>query len=324
MSVIEHANRDPILDPSYVAAEARRHFESHLAKARSIADYGSNLLKRLIATRSSESVEDLIIIGGPLRASLSCFDAALLCLENGAVAASHLHVRSLLELDLYVDWLLTRPKLRWARQLYVASVRREREWACRGISGTAEHQSFSIAWRSEFGDDWSIPVEDLDYARQRVSAIDALLDSDTYREINGWFDRARSKRHFDPEWYKVGPDAPRSIFALAKKLNRAAYYLSVYQMCSDHVHGTRSGHGFGVAKDLGGGHGLVRFEPIRKLSEFSFPFTTSVHLMLRIFERALEHYRPSELRNFSSLLAGEWAGVLELPEVRENPTAVDL
>lgn len=314
---IEVPNTDPVLDPAYAKAEARRHFEEQLVVARSMTDYGSQLLKRLFVTSSRGAVPDLISIGLLLRQGLTALDGAVLCMEHGAIDSGHAHARSLLEADLYLEWVLTNGKERWGRQLYVANLRQEREWNRRVIPGTVEQLQLEHAWRTSWQHGPTTSPDTVRTANDRVKEIDELLDTDPYREINGWFDTARGKRPYEPDWYKPGPNAPKSIADIADKLSRRAEYLVLYKVFSYHSHGTRTSTAFSVKSE-----GLVTIEPVRALVDFPFLFSIVTGLALRLYQRLLVHYRPSELESFSRTYVSQWRDRLDAPTVVEKEIPV--
>jgi hypothetical protein len=287
---IEFPNTDPILDPAYAKAEARRHFANQITVARAITDYGAQLLKRLFITVGRGALPDLIAIGLLLRQGIAALDGAVLCMEHGAIGVGHIHARSLFEADLYLQWVLTHDTERWGRQLYVANLRQEREWARRLVPGTIEQHELTQAWQVAWQRTPSESPDIVNTARERIEEVDELLTSDPYQEINGWFDVARNKRPYDPDWFKPGPNAPTSISNMASRLDRQAEYLVLYKVFSYHVHGTRTSTAFSVKSD-----GLVTIQPVRALVEFPFLFSIVTGLALRLYSRLLTRYRPDEL-----------------------------
>ena len=313
----ETPNTDPILDPRYGAAEAKRHFSTQLAVARDMADYGAQLLKRVFATCGRDKIEDLVVIAALFRQALVSFDACVLCLENGAVDASNVHARGLLETDLYLEWILTQGKERWGRQLYVANLRQERDWDRRVIPGTAENAIFASAWRDTIGKPFVVdPVIEAG-ARKQEAAINAILEKPAYHAINTSFDKARGTRPYEPEWYKPGPDAPRSIAHIADMLGRKAHYATLYSVFSGHVHGTRTKNGFCVDED-----GMVVIEPVRSVADISSTFSPTVAIWRGLCRRIIHHYRPDEAQAFALKYENDWKSRLSFPEIKEATVPV--
>jgi hypothetical protein len=215
--------------------------------------------------------------------------------------------------DLYIHWILSQGKERWGRQLYVYNLRQEREWARRMLRGTPEFQAMNQAWNSAYGSNWNPADEAIRSAEQVIADVSGLLRTEDYREISGWFDVRHEKLGYDPDWYKPGPNAPRSLYALATKLDRKVEYTVLYKSFSDHAHGSRTNTAFRVR-----GEGLVGIQPVRALLDFPFVFSITASLIIRAYGRLLDEYRPAEQRQFSETIVQKWRERLTPPAVVEQ------
>lgn len=318
--LVSVANTDPLLDPTYARAEAQRHFAAQLDAGRDIAEYGSRLFRRLFVTSARESFQDLMVIGAFLRHSLAAFDGCLLCLENGAVDAAQVLLRSQFEARLYLLWCLHEDRERWARQYYVYTLRQERDWTMKLVAGSAEREAHVAVWQEMFGRDPTIPEEAVQHATRRLRDIDEHLGSNLYREINEWFTAKRSRnRDREVDWYKAGPDAPRSIYDIACKLRLSAEYSVVFRSLSSRAHSSRSNNAFKLDAD-----GFVVLEPVRQLADFPFVYSQSAGYMIDVCRRLLTEYRRDELPVFRRDYIENWQRAFDLPTVSVKPEFVRL
>jgi Family of unknown function (DUF5677) len=286
-SKVRYPNVDPVLDPEYARRTVADAFGPQIKIAGEMRSYAADLLKRAFSTQAN-SLPDLIVIGHLFRQALSAFDGWLICLTEGAVDAASLHARGLWESSLYLEWIRVKGKERWTRQLYVASMRQELFAVRRATIGTAEQLAFQAACERAYGTPGPEYREEQAAITQRGQELTALLASEPYSEINASFDKMAKSGRPDPDWYKPGADAPKSIFAMAKSLNRDAEYSTLYRSYSHHVHGTRSEHHFRVTA------GAVVLEPIRSVEMFSDAFVAPAGTMMDILDSIIEVYRPGE------------------------------
>jgi hypothetical protein len=300
------ANTNAILDPEYAVSEAAK-FKAQIEVATLIRSYASNLLVRSYVT-SPKQVPDLMVIALLFHQALSAYDAWLLCLENGAVDASNLHARSLWEASLYLDWILSNGKERWARQLYVSSIREELQWVRRSIKGTLENEIFKSAWTDAFHVEWTALNDQQNYLINRERELLRLLSSKTYEKINSDFELVSRRGKPEPDWYRPGEGSPKSLYDMAKRLGRSAEYTTLYKIYSSYSHGTRADNHFKVRNDS------VVIEPVRRLARFRDAFIAPTYTMIGILQSVIEEYRPGEAASFASQYA-KWKPALQVPKV---------
>jgi Family of unknown function (DUF5677) len=307
-------NTNSVLDPAYGASEAKKHFSPQLAVLREMADYGSRLLMRALP-QTKTSVPDWIVVSTLFRQVVATLDALTLCLESGAVEAAHVHARGLFEARLYLEWVLTKGKDRWARQLYVATLRDRMSWANRIIPGTPENAAYIQAWQESYGIDPPTSTTIEAEAQTGAAEIAGLLRTPSYREINASFEKLAEPGR-EPDWYRPGSGSPGSIWAIARDLNRRPDYL-VYKHLSGYAHGTNVGTHSKVLAD-----GVVTVEPIRSVEHFIevFPYTTAwaADAVLRI----TQEYRGGELPEFRALYEKSWRPRFALPQVVVNTVSI--
>jgi len=279
-----------------------------------MAEYGSRLLMRAMP-RTKNSVPDWVVVGTLFRQVVATLDAFALCLENGAVDAAHVHARGLFEARLFLEWVLTKGKERWGRQLYVATLREKLSWANRIVLGTSENAGYVEAWMESYGKaPPSSPAIEAQ-AKKSVAEINALLDSPPYREINRWFEK-HAKPGRETDWYRPGDGAPTSIWAMARALKRRPDYL-LYKHLSGYVHGDNvSTH----SRVLAGG--MITVEPIRSVEHLIAVFPYTSRWAADAFRQVLQEYRGGELPEYRALYEKQWMPRFELPQVIVNTSWV--
>lgn len=304
-------NTDPLLDPVYATAQARALFPEQLMAAVDLIDYGKLLIKRLMHVAVKE-VDDVVIVCGLLRQVVLSLDAWHALVSVGAVQAGRPHIRGAFESSLYVEWILVSGKQRWARQLYVGSLRRLRVACRRLIPGTSEQLDFSIAWMAKWGTTYAPASDAITNAIAQDTDLTTLLASARFAAIDADF-RTASKRR-EPHWYAVGAGAVPSISAMAAALNRKAEYIGIYGPLSVATHGSDPVLHINVEKDGG-----VSVEPIRNPVKLGADFTLLVGMVLTTYRRLLQEYRPDEAAGFNTHYIDKWRpAFLSPPQVTER------
>lgn len=307
----ETANTDPLLDPAYATTQAAMLFREQLEAAADLIDYGKLLIKRLIHV-SVKEVDDVVIVCGLLRQVVLSLDAWHALASVGAVQAGRPHIRGAFESSLYLEWILTKGKQRWARQLYVASLRRLMVAGRRLIPGTPEQVEFTEAWRDKWGTPYAPSAEAIKGALEQDSHLTALLASPTYSSIDADF-QAALKRH-EPHWYAVGAYSVQSLSAMATELKRKAEYIGIYGPLSVATHGSDPVLHFRVEKDRG-----LTVDPIRNPVNLGVDFRLLVGMVLTVYRRLLEEYRPDEVAGFNQHYVEKWrSAFLNPPQVTER------
>lgn len=310
------SNEDPLWDPAWAQHEAHRLLEPQLTAADDVLSFGVALIKRLFHT-SIGSVEDLVLIGANLRQAVATFDGWLHDAKAGAVEAAALHLRALFEADLASQWVFSKGKERWAKQLYVATVRRNRIWARRMIAGTQEHTEFDAMWVQRTGESYQLQAEVVAQAANEIANITALLNSPSYEAINKNFEASKGK--YEPAWHKPGPNGVPTIAAMAAALNRQADYTAIYSGLSQLAHGSDTDHHFSVRDP---GHPVI--EPIRNPARLGLSCTLAASFFFAVLRRYLEHYRADEVPVFNRKYADNWRPILFPPSIRVDETIVQI
>lgn len=317
MADILRPNTDTFLDPDYAAGEAQRAFGEYFAVAVELRGYGRDLFKRLMAV-AVRDLPDLVLVAGLLRQVVVAIDAWHLCASSGAGQAAKVHLRSLLEASLYIDWILRSDKETRARRLYIANVRANRRAARRLIKGTEEQRVFSESWKSTFGHPYETTDDVAAAAREQdqsaLDSMEAAPNEPVYRDFEAFVASYRR----EPEWYQIGQDGVQSIFGLATALGRQAEYYALYETYSDATHGSRTDLHFRKNRE-----GAILIEPVRNPAHLKEDICLAIGMPIRIFLKLIEHYRPQEREMFVRNYITRWRSYTRPPNVQVNEKVVE-
>jgi uncharacterized protein DUF5677 len=311
-------NTDAIFDPAFASEEARRVFGDYLDAAADLREYGKDLLKRLMAS-SVDNLPDLVVVAGLLRQLVVSLDGWQLCATGGAAQAARVHLRGVLEAFLYMEWILTRGKERWARQLYIATIRANRRSTRRAIPGTEEHRLFSEAWEQSFEQPHTFSAETIAQARLQDRGAQDLMESRVYEHIYRDFEAFVAKRGREPEWFEIGHGAVNSIYGLASELGRRAEYFVLYESYSEAAHGDRTNLHFRKESE-----GNLSLEPVRAVAALASDVSLAIGLPMRAYLLLLQHYRPDERPVFARTYVERWRKQMGSPNVTVNTERVPL
>lgn len=314
MVLIDVPNRDPLLDPAFASTQAAKLFPDQLAASADLVEYGKLLIKRLVHV-AVKDVDDIVIVCGLLRQIVLSLDAWHALASVGAVQAGRPHIRGAFESSLYLEWILTQGKDRWARQLYVASLRRLRIAGRRLIPGTKEQEEFSNAWNAKWGVPYTPNTTAIADATAQDTEITRLLSSPSYSAMNIDFDARRQK--YEPYWFAVGTGSVKTIGAMATTLNRKAEYVGIYGPLSVATHGADPVLHFKVESSTG-----LSIEPIRNPVRLGADFALLVGMVLTTYRRLLEEYRAEEVASFNQHYIDKWRqAFMNPPQVTEDTEA---
>ena len=315
MSLIQPAQTNLLLDPTYAKAETERIFQPQLTMAREFVEESSRLLLRAFAA-SKRDMTDLILIGVLYRQVVAMFDSAVLNLENGACYASLVPIRGMWEAGIALEWMLLRGKEHYARQYFVAFLRAQRSWASNLILGTPE-RAVSDGARLKSGKEPFNPApERIASAREAVESVNYLLAQDIYRDIEAEFEKKKKGPDRDVEWHH--PD-PGSIYKVAEGLGRLDEYKQIYRYLSYPTHGGL------LNTHLEMQEGGAVIEHVRSADTFPRAFEFAICFALRSYLHILDEYRPAEHADFAKRYLERWRQQFHnIPEVVIDPEYLPL
>jgi hypothetical protein len=286
-----------ILDRS----EAIDTYESHLSvqgeMLRDLANYGSNLCVRAFFS-SQKKLDDIVICGVFLKQVVAMLDATEVLLANGCGLAAFLPARSAFEASVYMDWVMRSDSPKKAALYIVGDYREQKKWALRSSKGTAEEESFSKT-TARFGLDIHKKRPELDEeAKKLIGSIDHILGDPELNEANELFNKASSKKRFDPEWYTL--TGATSLRNICEKIDRLTEYEFFYSKGSQVTHtGTYRDH-------VRFQRGTVQLLPVRHLDSSRFLINFSVSIALNAYRKIIERYRHGELPAFQEKYLLDW------------------
>lgn len=296
-------NQYRILDREEPAEFLQRKAAPQLGTLQEIVDYGPPLLKRCLR-ESEPQAEDVVLLSVLLRQAIAMGDAIHLQLDNGAIYAANLPLRSLFEATLSMEWILTQGKQRWGRQFYVAELRKRLHANQSAVAGTSEADELRELLEENYpGILDRLAQDDIQEAVEKdVENVEDMLEMDIYRDINEQFEDhwKRKKRGWEPRWYEPG-DGPSSIRAMAYELGHDAKYEILYSHWSETSHGARARPHFELTDE-----GLI-VQPIRSVENFKQVFTNAVSfLVFRTYAPLLDEYRPDETERLREKYIAQW------------------
>lgn len=285
----------PILDREY-ADKMTPHFKDSITLLNDVLDYGSFLLPRVYVS-SPRDVKATCLIFVQFRQFLAHLDAVAVLSIAGNCISPILQLRSLLEIDLAMDWILKTDTEAKINHLWVSNIRRRKQWQSIPIPGTPE-----AARRADVAS--KIPLTDaqLDEIRNEIRQLDGILAQPEFSTINAKFETDYATRGFDRPWYEVyGTSQPRTtIRKIADDVGRLREYQDFYSSFSGVAHGGD------MWKNILFGGDTVWVNPIREPQDIPRTTKFAVTVAFRVFRRLLEQYRPGEVESFFRKYVNEW------------------
>ncbi len=286
--------------------DVSKHFPEALPLLTNVVNFGTNLIPRVFAT-SKRGLEDVIVACVLLKQVVSSADAFQVLICEGAVGSASLQARSILEISLYIDWILDSDSERKAKHYYVSNLRRQRLWPARLIEGSEGSEGFKHVL------DYIGPFEGEALTRAREQAIEEMAEIDrvlslpALAEINASFEKCvrggKKRPRPEPSWHQ--PYGKSSIRRIAEEIDRLPEYDTMYAHFSQIAHGSSYREQISI---LAGKQ--VQIEPIRHLRRLPGLVSYTVPLILKAYQGILKHYRPDELASFARDYKEKWRGPL--------------
>jgi hypothetical protein len=267
-------------------------FQDAIDLVNELLNYGTNLVVRAFAS-SNRHLKAICVLFVQLRQFLTHLDGVSVLLATGNCRTADLQLRSLLEGAHLIEWALAKDTEAKIQHLYVANLRRRREWDNSVIGGTPE---FAKHFNVTAG--LKITPEDLKEVKCESAQIDALLSKSPFDTVNAKFTANYSQKGFDEPWYKVYGAA--SIRSIADELGRLKEYTYIYSVLSGVTHGTD------IWKNVFFGTGRVEISPLRELQHLPRVVQLAATLALRVYQLILSEFRSGEEENFNRKYVNEW------------------
>lgn len=272
-----------------------------------MANYGSNLLVRVLHTNKSKHIRDLIVCSVFLRQVVAMLDSLAIAFRAGSAHLALLAARPGFEATIYLEWMLLSDTKKKGEYYYVANLRRNRLWALRSTAGTPQNAKMASDPQLKSILD-AVAAEAATPAQAQIAEFDRICGKDAYKSINEAFEKA-CKGNKEKDWYNLlGMD---SIRAVAKSLNRLVEYDLFYSGASQLLHSSAMGPHIKVhVKDE------FTVKPIRTIEGATSILNFCIGAAIRSFQLIVNHYRPGEAKTFSRIYAEEWrAAYLGIPKI---------
>ncbi len=307
---------EKLLNRTLNVDKVEQRFSTQLKMLVSIVDYGSSLIAGTFHS-SPRKIEDIIVITVLLKQVVSLLDSIEVLSRQACSQGLVLQGRALLEASFFIDFMLIRDTRMRAKHYYVSNIRHERIWCERMIAGTQEKAHFdnNIGGFSPAMDRTREQYEA--FSEQRVTEINALLDTPEYRSVNDAFAETRGKRKYEPAWHL--PLGFRSIKQIAVEAQRLPEYEMFYSMTSEAVHSSRIRDHVSIGPDQ------ISLTPIRHIDGLPSHLTFIIAAVFHSYRRIIEHYRPGQLHEYTEKYNSYWRDAfLGMPENRMRSVDDDL
>jgi len=267
-------------------------FQDAIDLVKQLVNEGTRLAVRAFAS-SNRDLKAICLLFVQLRQFLTHLDGITILLADGSCGTADLQLRSLLETTHLIEWTLATDTEAKVQHLYVANLRRRRQWDNSMISGTREFIKHSAVTTG-----LKIAPKDLKEVTDEAARISSILSKPPYDTINVKFEPHYTQREFDQPWYKAYGAV--SIRAIAEELGRLKEYTYIYSVLSSVTHGSD------IWKSAFFGDGKVEVSPLREPQHIPKIVQLGVTLALRVHRLILQEFRPGEEENFDRKYIREW------------------
>jgi len=274
------------------AAGMAAHFKDAHDLLTELVDYGTNLVVRAFGSSKRDLIA-ICVLFVQLRQFLMHLDGITILLREGGAGTADLQLRSLLETGHLIEWTLKGNTESKVQHLYVANLRRRREWDNSVIKGTPEftkHYDLTAGLKIE--------AEDLKEVTEEAKRIDTILSKAPWDVINVKFEPNYQQRQFDEPWYKVY--GAGSIRGVAEQLGRLKEYTYIYSILSGVTHGSDIWKNVFFATDK------IEVSPLREPQNIPRVVQLAATLAFRVFRLLLCEFRSGEEENFDRKYMTEW------------------
>ncbi|HXP45791.1 MAG TPA: DUF5677 domain-containing protein, partial [Terriglobales bacterium] len=280
-----------VLDRGF-AVEAAKHFKDALGLLNELIDYGTSLIPRAFVS-SPRDLKAICVIFVQLRQFIVHLDGVAILGAAGNCSTANLQLRSLLETSHALEWLLTSDTDSKVNHLYVANLRRRRQWDSILIAGTPEATRHADAARRI-----SLSADQAKEIADEVRRLDDLLSRAPFDAVNARFEPHYSRRGYDAPWYVVY-GAP-SIRKVAEEIGRLNEYSYIYSPFSGTTHGSD------MWKSIVVGDQNVEMNAVREPHDIPRIVQLAATLSFRVYRLILRQYREGEEASFNRKYVQEW------------------
>jgi len=289
--MVQHIDQayKPILDREG-AIEMAGNFSDLIELVYEVVDYGTNLIPRAY-TSSDRDLKAICLIFVQLRQFITHLDGISLLLTQTACATSNLQLRSLLEIAHTLEWILISDTLSKIHHLYVANLRRRRNWNRIAIPGTPEAIRYA-------GPRLNLSSHQQKEISDEILEIDKLLAQPQFTHIDAKLEHHYAKRRFEKPWYEAY--GARSIRQVSNDIGKLPEYEAIYSSLSGITHGSD------MWKSIFFAGGKVVVAPVREPEHIPTIVRLAVTMAFRVYQLILKEFRAGEEENFARKYRDEW------------------
>jgi hypothetical protein len=267
------------------AMEMAANFQDAIDLLNELVSYGTNLVVRAF-TSSDRDLKAICVLLVQLRQFLMHLDGIAILLAVGNCGTADLQLRSLLETAHVIEWILANDTEAKINYLYIANLRRRRQWQGIAIAGSLE-----AARHSGAASQLKVTAQERQEIADEVRRIDTVLGQSPFDAINAAFEPHYARRGFDQPWYEVY--GAKSIRDVADQIGKLKEYDYIYSGLSGATHGSDIWKSIFLGKDK------TEISPIREPQHIPRIVQLAATLALRIYPLILKEFRSGEEENFA-------------------------
>jgi hypothetical protein len=273
------------------AVEAAKSYRDSVDLLNELLDYGSDLLPRAFVDRCNEVTANCIRV--QFRQFLVHLDGAAVIAAAGNCFTASLQLRSLLEIEIIIEWLLAADTDSKSQYLFTANLRQSRRW-CEMFLSQFSGSSDALGHSTPTAEP---PCE----LTREKRAIDAFLAKPPYAEIDSKFQQRNGTREQDLPWYEVYGmqfGSKNTIRKICEELGVLNSYYKIYCVLSQITHGSDLGENILV--------GFRDANPIREVEEIPMVASLAASLSLRLYRLIIRTYCTNETERFEQKYLRDW------------------
>lgn len=284
-----------ILDRDLYCKLVEEYFGETLQLLRELANYGSNLIPRCFVSSNGE-ITDIVLLISMLKQAVSLVDSIEVLASRAAPTHGFILLRSLWEMNVYMEWTLVQDTPSRATMYFVHDVRSQLRWALSVKDETSEAREHK-AQMHDAPEGAAERVFDQAKVDESIRILRAKLEAPECQTVNGLFEHLPTGRK-PASWFT--PAGCRSIRHMAAQVHKSAEYHILYSGYCKSTHGQIFHEQVGFRDDK------IIYEPIRNLRRLHELLSSTVTYIIRMYRLVILHYRQEEIAAFNKKYATEW------------------
>ena len=308
-----------LLDRTLFRQQIAETFAEQLLLLEQLVNYGTNLIVRSFES-SEKDIPEVVVILSFLKHAVTSLDAIHILAKEGSTLACQPHMRSLMEINLYLKWIFMKDYQRRGTAYRVWEIRRQRYWYRCYLDGTREQKANMQHMKGELTEGLEPPLTQ-EQLREFIEEEDAKPQTPELREVNELFNEKVSKSGKDRDWYvPFGVSDLRTMAVEVDKnigVGEEGMYKLLYSHYSNTVHGLSMDHQWHFDEALG----QVIFDHIRTVESLDEVFQMAFSYTFMLYRKILNEYRPGEIGAYNRRYVAEWRDAsINIPKVEITDT----